>query len=369
MSYAIQDEHRQLASSLRRFFEASGRVTDVGRGQLPKGDEIWSQLATQLELPGISIPAEFGGAGYGTAELSVVMSELGRVLYGSPYFATVALAANALTEAEDEVAQKRWLPGICAGQVTATVAVGEGSQSWHLGMPATTATKADTGWRISGEKNYVVDGGTADLLLVFARVGDGIGLFSVEGDNGVVRQMLSTVDLSRPMATIIFTNAPAIRIGDDFSARLPLLRDKAFIALAAEQAGAARRCLEQATEYAQLRVAFGRQIGSYQAVKHRCADMLVEVALAEATAAYAASVVDPAEFSVAAALAKAICSDAFLKTAWANVQVHGGIGFTWEHDAHLFVKRAKASALMFGNPVEQRRRLGELLELAPSGRL
>jgi alkylation response protein AidB-like acyl-CoA dehydrogenase len=361
MDVGVTEEHQELAAVISRFVGAKSSVHGSDSGDGPDR-AIWSVLATQLDLPGMSIPTEFGGAGYGPQEQAVVAQELGRGLFVSPYFATVVLAAAALMESQDERAQKRWLPQICAGTLTATLAVGEGNASWRHDIPHTRATQIGAGWFLNGQKTFVLDGATADLMLVVAAVDGRQGLFAVEDPAGLTRTTVDTLDPSRPMATVELTDVAATRIGDDAGAFNRVVYDRALVTLAAEQVGGARRCLEMATDYAKLRVAFGRRIGSFQAIKHKCADMLVGTELAESTAAYAASITDAGpELSIAAAVAKSACSDAFLDVARANVQVHGGIGFTWEHGAHRYFKRAKASQLLFGAPVQQRARLGELL--------
>jgi alkylation response protein AidB-like acyl-CoA dehydrogenase len=222
------------------------------------------------------------------------------------------------------------------------------------------------GWVVNGAKLFVVDGHTADLLLVVARVGNDIGVFAVEGNApGVARAKLEGLDLTRDLASVVLAEAPAIRVGPakDATAWLTEVHDVALAALAAEAIGGAARCLELAVEYAKLREQFDRPIGSFQAIKHKCANLLVEIESGRSAAYHAiAAVADPGpDASIAAALAKAYCSQAFTHAAKECIQIHGGIGYTWEHDAHLYLRRAKSSELLFGTPSRLRSRLASLV--------
>jgi alkylation response protein AidB-like acyl-CoA dehydrogenase len=322
-------------------------------------------MAGQLGLPGIVVPTAYGGSGGGPAELGIVLEEMGRALLVALYFATVALAGQALATSGDADAQERWLPRIADGSLTATLAVAKGSGSWDLGEVTAAAEPDGEQWAVSGAKLFVVDGHTADLLLVVARAADGLGVFAVEGQaDGVERAKLDTLDLTRDLASVTLRAAPAVRVGadTDTEAWLSWVGDLALAALAAEQIGGAARCLELSVEYAKVREQFGRPIGSFQAVKHKCANMLLEVecgrsAVYHASAALAEGQPDA---SIAATLAYAYCSRAFTSAAKECIQIHGGIGYTWEHDAHLYLRRAKSSELLFGPPGRQRARLAEL---------
>lgn len=329
---------------------------------------VWRQLADQLGLCGLAIPERYGGDGFGSAELGVVLEEMGAALAPTPFFATVALAARALLESGDKDACARYLPGIAAGETTATLAASEGGASWDPALISTRARLDGGGWRLTGEKSFVIDGATADLLLVVARTTAGPTLFAAErGAPGLTATAMETLDLTRSLATLRLDQAPAELIGEpgQGGALLTRVLDHVCVALAAEQAGGARRCLETAAEYARTRYQFGRPIGSFQAVKHRCADMLVRVELAEASAREAARLADEGapEFAAAAAAAHICCSRAFVFAATENIQVHGGIGFTWEHPAHLYFRRAKSSELLLGGPAVYHERLLERLGL------
>jgi alkylation response protein AidB-like acyl-CoA dehydrogenase len=360
----LGEEHEDFRESVRSFVEHVSpetqvrRLMDDAQGYDP---QVWRQMAEQLGLQGLAIPERFGGSGATFLELGVVLEELGRALVCAPFFSTVVLAANALLLSGDEDAQEAFLPGIAAGETVATVAIAERSGSWRAEDVEAAATVEDGIWRISGVKSFVLDGHAADLLLVFARTEAGLSLFAVYGEaDGLTRTPLPTMDQTRRQAVIEFDRAPARLIGADGGAEPTLARllDLAAVGLAAEQVGGATRCLEMAVEYAKVRSQFGRLIGSFQAIKHKCADMLMAVETARSAAYYAmyAAGEDLPELPAIASLAKAYCSEAYTMVAGENIHVHGGIGFTWEHSAHLYFKRAASSALLFGDPDRHRAR-------------
>jgi alkylation response protein AidB-like acyl-CoA dehydrogenase len=368
VSIGYSAEHDELRLVVREFLRARSPSREVRRlmeaGE-NRDDEVWALLTGQLGLSGIAVPEEYGGAGYGPVELGIVLEEMGGALLVAPYFATVALAGQALAASGDSAAMERWLPGIADGSLTAAFAIAEDSGLWDLAEVATTAEPAGPGWAVTGTKLFVVDGHTADLLLVVARAPDGPGIFCVEGGAaGVERAKLDALDLTRALASVTLRGAPATRVGAgrDANQWLAEITDLVLAALAAEQIGGAARCLDLAVEYAKVREQFGRPIGSFQAIKHKCANLLLEVesgrsAVYHASAAVAAREPDAA---LAAALAYAYCSQAFTHAAKECIQIHGGIGYTWEHDAHLYLRRAKSSELLFGPPGRQRTRLAEL---------
>src|ERR1700722_11975474 len=368
MSGGDSQEHDELRRVVREFLRqrspssAVRRLIEAGEGRDP---EVWAMLTGQLGLSGIAGPVRYGGAGCGPVELGLVAEEMGRALLVAPYFSTVVLAGQALAASGDEGAMARWLPGIADGSLTAALAVAEESGSWDLADLMTAAEPAGGGWAVTGSKLYVVDGHTADLLLVVARMPGGHGVFAVEGDDpGVDRARLDALDLTIPLASVTLRAARAVRGGGgrDTAGWLSEVTDLALAGLAAEQLGGAARCLDLSVEYAKVRHQFGRPIGSFQAVKHKCATVFLEVesgrsAVAEATAALAAR--DP-DASLAAAVAYVHCSAAFTHAAKECIQIHGGIGYTWEHDAHLYLRRAKSSELFLGPPARQRARLAAL---------
>jgi alkylation response protein AidB-like acyl-CoA dehydrogenase len=367
VNFAFSEEQEELRKSVRRFLEDKSSSPEVRR--LMETDDgydpaVWSQMGQQLGLQGLAIPEEYGGSGYSYVELIVVLEEMGRSLLCAPYFSTVALAANALLASGDDAAKKEYLPSIAAGETIATLALTESSGRWDEEGVTLQATKGGDGYTLSGEKMFVIDGHIANLILVAARTGAGVSLFAVDGDAaGLTRTPLATMDQTRKQAKLTFENTPAKLIGGEGEG-WPVLNktlDLAAVALAAEQVGGAQKVLEMAVQYAKDRVQFGRPIGSFQAIKHKCADMLLEVESAKSAAYYAgwAAAEDNEELPVVASLAKAYCSDAYFHAAAENIQIHGGIGFTWEHDAHLYFKRAKSSELMLGDPTYHRELLAQ----------
>jgi alkylation response protein AidB-like acyl-CoA dehydrogenase len=366
-------ELTELRDSVRAFLAAKSDEQSVRLAtQTERGydEALWKQMADQLGLPGLALPEEYGGDGFSFAELQVVLEEIGRFLVPSPFLPSVVLAAGAILATGDQVAAQAYLPGIASGKTTAALAVAESGGLWSFGQLSASArpVKGDSeggmgrragggGWLVTGTKQFVLHGATADLLVVAAHTDSGPSFFAVEGDApGLTRTALRTLDLTQPMATLALDEVPATLIGAAGAAgpALEAVLDRAMTALAAEQTGAARACLEASAAYARERVQFGRPIGSFQAVKHKCADMLVKVELAQAAATEAARAAsgapDASPLPVASAVAHVVCSESFMFVAMENIQVHGGIGFTWEHPAHLYFRRAKASQLMFGGP-------------------
>jgi alkylation response protein AidB-like acyl-CoA dehydrogenase len=367
VDFAFSEEQEELRKSVRRFLEDKSPETEVRRlMETSEGYDpaVWAQMAEQLGLQGLAIPEEFGGHGYSYVELILVLEEMGRALLCAPYFSSVALAANLLLVSGDEAAKKEYLPGIASGATIATVALAEASGRWDEPGVTIGATRAGDNWTISGEKLYVLDGHTADLILVAARTGAGVSVFAVDKDaSGLTATPLSTMDQTRKQARLSFESTPARLVGEDGAgwAAISKMLDLAAVALAAEQVGGAQKVLEMAVEYAKVRVQFGRPIGSFQAIKHKCADMLLEVESAKSAAYYAgwAAAEDNDELPVVASLAKSYCSEAYFHATAENIQIHGGIGFTWEHPAHLYFKRAKSSELLFGDPTYHRELLAQ----------
>ena len=371
MNFAFSEEQEELRKAVRRFLVEKSPETEVRRlmatteGYDPA---VWSQMAEQLGLQSLTIPEDFGGSGFGYVELIVVLEEMGAALLCAPYFSTVALGANALLTSGDEQAKTDLLPGIASGETIATLAITEDNGRWDFEGITLEATATGDGWTLNGHKNYVIDGHTADLILVAGRTDKGVTLFAVTGDAaGLTRAALPTMDQTRKQARLEFSATPARLIGADGGAEAGLSKtlDLAAVALAAEQVGGAQRCLDNAVEYAKNRIQFGRPIGSFQAIKHKCADMLLEVESAKSAAYYAgwAAAEDSDELPVVASLAKSYCSEAYFHAAAENIQIHGGIGFTWEHHAHLYFKRAKSSELLFGDPAYHRELLAQRIGL------
>ena len=297
------------------------------------------------------------------------MEEMGRSLVPLPFLSTVILASNLLLEIGSEEQKMEHLPGIAAGETLWAVALTEPRGEWDAEAVEVMARPDGDDWRISGTKAYVIDGHIAHHMLVVARTGEAgeVSVFIVDGDaEGVAATKVDSMDQTRSLATIELDNvlvdgSALVGTEGEAWAGIDAVLDIAAVALAAEQVGGAQTCLDMSVEYAKVRMQFGRPIGSFQAIKHKCADMLVQVESARSAAYYAgwATSERNEEFSVTAPLAKSYCSEAYFFCASENIQIHGGIGFTWEHDAHLYFKRAKSSELMFGDPTYHRARLAD----------
>ena len=368
MDFAFNEEQEFLRQTAREWLEKKSPPSKV-RELMESADGFdrgqWEELAG-LGWHAMAIPEEYGGAGYGFLEVAVLLEEMGRALLPAPFMSSVVLAANAILLAGSEEQKAALLPGIAAGETIATVAVGESNGLWDEESIATTASADGAGWALTGIKNYVLDGHTADVIVVAAKAEDGVGLFLVrKGAAGVATEALPTMDLTRKLADVTLTDAPAERLGGDALPAIEKLLQIASVALAVEGVGGAQKVLEASVQYAKDRVQFGRPIGSFQAIKHKCADMLVAVESSKSAAYYGAWAVaeDNEELPIVAPLAKSYCTEAYFQCAAENIQIHGGIGFTWEHDAHLYFKRAKSNELMFGDPAHHRAVLADRLGL------
>jgi alkylation response protein AidB-like acyl-CoA dehydrogenase len=367
MSFTITEEQQELADSVAAFLDKRSPESEVRRlmedGGAPD-PAVWAQMSGQLGLPGLIVPEEYGGGGFGFLDFALVAERTGAALLVAPLLSTV-VAASALMLSTDEDLKSAYLPALASGEQIGTLALAEQSGSWEISATDTSVEIGPDGHsRLSGVKMYVVDGPRADIFIVSARSALGsVGLYVVEANSPEVTVTpLTTLDMTRPQARVEFTSVPARPLTAD-AAMIDRVMATASIMLAAEQVGGAQRCLDMAVDYAKIRVQFGRPIGSFQAIKHKCADMLLDVESARSAAYYAASVLDDDSEnpSIAAALAKAHCSSAYTRVAAENIQIHGGIGFTWEHPAHLYFKRAKTSEILFGDPAWQRERLAALV--------
>jgi alkylation response protein AidB-like acyl-CoA dehydrogenase len=318
-------------------------------------------LGEELGFTSLAIPEVYGGAGLGFVEIAAVSEEMGRALLCSPFFATVCLAASAVLAGGTEEQKRELLPGIAAGQTTAALALTPPSGRWDAPGSGVTYVARGAGYELSGASSFVIDGHTAELVLVVARPAsapmDGEPfIFVVPASTpGLERRVLTTMDMTRKQAELTLRQVQlpsSARLGDVGNGAQTLARtqDLGKVALAAEQVGGAQRCLDMSVDYAKTRVQFGRPIGSFQAIKHKLADMFVQVESARSASYYAAwaAAHSEDELPTAAATAKAYCSDAYFAVAAECIQIHGGVGFTWEHDAHLFFKRAKSSETLFG---------------------
>jgi alkylation response protein AidB-like acyl-CoA dehydrogenase len=378
MDFGFSQEQELLRATARKFFENECPSTFVrDRMAEPAGvtDDFWTKLAEQGWL-GLIYPEQYGGAGLGFVDLIVLMEEMGRVVMPGPFFSTSVLGGLAILEAGSAAQKEEWLSKIAGGEAKATLAWTEPSARWDAAGVTTTA-RSDGGWALSGTKLFVPDAHLADVLVVVARTSesaraeDGVSLFLVpKGTPGLEVKLLPTMDQTRKLCEVTLRDA---RVGADAllgtrdGGWAPLSRviQRATVALCAEMCGGAQRVLEMTTEYAKIRVAFGKPIGSYQGVKHRAADMLVDVENAKSLTYYAAWAVDEnaTEAPLAASMAKAYASDAFRRVAGGGIQLHGGIGFTWEHDLHLYFKRAKSSEFTFGDATYHRERVAQLINL------
>ena len=362
MKFSFSSEQEEFRSNLRRFLAERSPTKEVRR--LMETDagwerDAWRKLNTELGLTAVRIPEAYGGQGFGFGELGIVLEEAGRALLCAPLFSTAVLATGAILNAGTETQKQALLPGLAAGDTTATLAWVEDPAHWDAAATAMTATKLGRNYKLDGFKSYVIDGHTADLIVVLARrprsKGEtGLSLFTVAGDAaGLSRRALKTMDTTRKLARLEFNGVEATLLGTVGAAAAPFARTmvEAAICLANEMAGVAERLREDALDYAKMRMQFGRSIASFQSMKHKQADMLIDVELAKSAAYYAAAALDDGDEDVAAvgSLAKAAASEACLQTAIHAIQIHGGIGFTWDNDTHLWFKRAKSSEVLLGD--------------------
>jgi alkylation response protein AidB-like acyl-CoA dehydrogenase len=389
--FAFGDDQEELRRSVRRVLEVHAgapSAREAARGDAGIDAALWKRLGTDLGLAGLIVPEQHGGAGLGWIELIAVMEELGRQLACVPCLSTVCLGTSALLIAGDDAQQARWLPAIASGDLTATLAFVEAASPGPAGGLHTTARRDGEHVVLTGRKRHVVDGHSAGLVIVTARAAgndgvDGVELYAIPaGTPGLERRRLPTMDQTRALAELVLDDVrvpDSARLGRGSAAALEQILALARIGLAAEQVGGAQRCLDMSVDYAKVRTQFGRPIGSFQAIQHTCADMFVLVESARSAAYHAGWVAsqhaagalpDPEDPSsdllAAAAIAKAYCSDAFYRCAADTIQVHGGIGFTWEHDAHLYFKRAHASRELLGAPAQHREALASAIGLGPT---
>lgn len=379
MDFRLNEDQIELAGIARSFLaERCGpeEIRTAMTSPLGYDPELWTSIAQELGWPCIHIPEEYGGLGLGQVDLIILLEAAGEAMLCAPFFSTVALGANAILELGSEEQKSAQLPGIAEGSLTATLAFAEKSGRWDAEGVQATATPDGDGFVLDGKKCWVVDGHSSDLLLIAARAPgsegeEGLSVFMVSGDTaGVERKPLATMDQTRRIAEIELSGArvdASACLGTPGQAWAGLRRtlDLAAIALAAEQVGGAQRCLEMAVAYSKEREQFGRVIGSFQSIKHKAADMMVAVESARSALYYAACIADDGsdDLSTNASLAKAWCSEAYFQCAADNIQIHGGVGFTWEYDPHLHFKRARASESWLGDPAYHRERLAVSLGL------
>ncbi len=362
MRFSFSAEQDEFRTSLRRALEARSPTKEVRRLMATENGfdrEGWQKLNQEMGLTAVHIPEAYGGSGFGFGELGIVLEEMGRNLLCAPYFSTAVLATTAILNAGTEEQKKALLPRIASGEVTATLAFSEDSGLNDAASVAMTATPSGGTYRLDGTKSFVLDGHTADLIVVLARkagsTGEaGLSFFTVDGRAaGLERRALKTMDETRKLARLTFKGVEARLLGAEGQAAPAFARtmQQIVICLANEMVGGAERLREDALAYVKMRMQFGRSIASFQTTKNKAADMLVDVEMAKSAAYYAAAALDEGDDDLAAiaSLAKATAAEAYLQTAIHAVQMHGGIGFTWDNDTHLWFKRAKSSEILFGD--------------------
>jgi len=372
MFFGLSPEQQDYQRALRDFFRSSSTSQDVRRltGDERGYDETaWRRMAGDLGVQGLDIPEQYGGSGASFIELAIALEEAGYALGGGPLFASSVLASTCLQQSEDTRAMAEHLPGIASGQKIATLAVADDNGAWDpAAFYGLKARHDGRDYVLSGTKSYVFDAHVADVILVTAQTEDGPAIFAVNSPAAGLRQTrLPLLDQTRRMSRLEFSGVPGHPVGAPGAAGRVVTRTllTAAVALGAEQVGGIRRCLEMAVEYAKIRVQFNRPIGGFQAVKHMCADMYTLMETARSAVLYAAWCVanDTSDLAAAAHLTKAYCSEAYYKAAADNIQLHGGIGFTWEHDCHLFFKRATASLQYLGSAQFHRELLAQAIKL------
>jgi alkylation response protein AidB-like acyl-CoA dehydrogenase len=370
VEFEITPERAELRAAMRKCVQTQAteaRIREVMDGPTGFDASLWATLAKELQVVGLRIPKAQGGSDAAFADIGVVLQELGRGPVCSPYLGTSVLAPEVLRSCDTPAALET-LAAISRGDQLATVSLE--SDPDNLAAIGVRASQNAGTFTLSGEDPFVIEGVQAHSVVVPALIDAEVGLFLIDAGadaEGLTHTALTVMDQTRQVARLQFADCPAhlLARGDRATDILRRARYIAQVALACEQVGGAQQCVEDSAEYAKQRRQFGAVIGSFQAVKHRCADMLVAVELARSAAEYAAWCVDerPEDLAVAALVAGSLCSETYLEVAASNIQIHGGIGFTWDNPAHLYFKRAKASALMFGQPVRQRARLGTLIGL------
>lgn len=391
MEFRLTDEQHMVRETAKAFLADVSSSEHVRRAMTHSHSydpDVWQRLCTELYVQAITIPEQYGGLGLSYVDLAIVLEQMGRKLFCSPFMATVGLATNALLLAASEAQKQRLLPAIAEGSQTATLAwtgpeAARAGGSWGAEAISATWTRTADGYQLDGELRYVIDGDTADSLIVAARAPgssgtEGISLFVVPAESvGLERIWTPTMDQTRRLASLTLTQVHATtdqRLGEEGNAwpQLQKTLSLAKISLAAEQLGAASEALDMAVAYTMEREQFGRVIAGYQAVKHKAADMKLKAEVACSAVYYAAcvasEVLDPegqqhvaAELDEAAAMAKGYCSDTVFFNAGSALQLFGGVGFTAEYDIQLYFKRAKASELYLGNGAAQREQIAAML--------
>lgn len=379
MDIKLSEDQVEIAKHARRFCEKESTIEYV-RSMLTDDrgftDEVWAKMA-DMGWMGMRIPEAYGGLGLGLLDLAVVLEEMGRGLVPGPFFSTVLLAAEALMEAGNGEQKRKYLPGIAAGEVKGTLALQEPEGGADPGYIQMQVLADGDGFLLNGTKLFVPDAHVADFIVCAARTKKGrgpdrgISLFLLERNTqGLAVSAIPTMDRTRKLCSAEFRSVrlgPESILGPKDKGWKPLRRalQKAQVGLCADCLGGALRAMEIATEYAKVRIQFDQPIGAFQAIKHRCAQMYVEVETARSILYWAAWAQDHgslAEAGMAASVAKAYCSEVYRNCSASAIQVLGGTGFSWEHDIHLYLKRAKANEVALGDPVYHRDQVVKLLE-------
>ena len=389
MTTEFNDDQQQFRDVVKRFFTDKSPISAVRHLMADNAGYdagVWQQLSAEVGLAGAHIPQAYGGYGFGPIELGIIAEEMGRTLYCGPFFASAVMAGYALLGGADEACKHRLLPGIADGSTIATLVLddlnqvdqsgrglhGELLAGAHAGTHATTDAGADSEegadgashWRLTGAVGLVLDAQVASVFLCVAATDNGLGLFLVGRDEpNLVIEPLEVIDPTRKLSRLQFNQVRAEKIGELNGAAMALLWDQLSVVLAHEMIGGAQALFDSTVEYMKLRMQFGRPIASFQALKHRCADLLLELELAKAVTRQASHFLASGDGQRhLPSMAKAMASDAYMNLARARVQLRGGIGFTWENDTHLWFKRAKSSEVFLGSPYLHRERMMTMIQ-------
>jgi alkylation response protein AidB-like acyl-CoA dehydrogenase len=383
LEFAFTEEQKMIRDIAQAFL-AEVSTSDAIRNAMETeegfDEKVWLRICEEMCWQAIHIPEEYGGMGLGYVELVVLLEQMGQRLLCSPFFSTVCLGANALISSGTKAQKNKYLSQICEGRLTATLAYTSSNGRWDAYAVQTIAAHQGDDYLLSGTYRYVLDGHTADLLIVAARIEgskgeQGISLFAVEADTpGITRTWLPTMDQTRKQAEIVMENvviSHANLMGEYANAwpHLNKIIQLATIAAAAEQVGGSQQMLDLTVAYTKERVQFGRPVAGFQAVKHQAADMMKRTEVSRSAIYYAACIAEEAmtdgllanELSEAASVAKSYCSDSYFKNTGDAIQLHGGVGFTWEYDVHLYFKRAKSSEIFLGNAAYHREQIARIL--------
>ena len=387
MEFAFTDEQLMIKDTAESYLSevsTSAAIRQAMETELGYDRQQWQSVCSDLYWQAIHTPDQFGGMALGYVELVAMQEQMGRFLFCSPFFSTVCLALNSLLLAATEEQKQHYIPLLLQGKTATLAFVGSNAAcfggQWDDEAIEIVAVKNTEGFRLSGEARYVIDAASSDYLIVAAKAHRAVNLFIVPADHdGIEVEWLPTMDQTRKQANLTFHDVQvptSALLGGEADAQqtLTVILNLATIALAAEQMGGAQGIMDMAVEYSKERVQFGRAIAGFQAIKHKAADMMTRVEVARSGVYYAACIaeqalkaaqqgqaIDTLALQEAASICKAYCSDAYFKNAAQALQIHGGVGFTWEYDVHLHFKRAKASEHYLGNASYHRERLAQLL--------